>query len=638
MNRHSVGKILYGFVFVAALPVALAAWAYGTRAVVRPAAIHSPAIGAAIALMGLTLTARSMFLLWQIGGGLPMNAYPPARFVSKGIYALLPHPIYIGFVLACAGLSILIGSASGLWLITPFAALGCAALVLGYESPDLNRRFGRENRVRILPPDNDSTPPALAVARSYLLVLLPWLVFYELIVLLGTPSDAVASYFRFEQRIPVWQWTEILYFSTYVVVVLSPLLIRTSRGLRAFMLRGWIAMAMVFPTYGMLPLIAPPRPFLGDTVWGRLLQFERIADSPAASFPSFHVIWACIAAAALGTTRARKFTWYTWAALVAASCITTGSHSLLDIAAGFGTWIIILNAGRIWRVLLSLTEAMADSWHEWHIGPLRIINHGIYAFVAVFLGMFILDSLLGNGGDAAVISIFLCASVGAALWAQIVEGSPALLRPLGFYGGVLGGIAGAFIAPVANIPTWTALSALAVAAPVIQGIGRLRCVVQGCCHGRPAHSVPGIRYINLNSRVCRLAGLRDVEIHPTPLYSLLWNGIIFLVLARLLTLHTTTTMLCGIYLLLGGLGRFVEEAYRGEPQTLAIYGLSLYQWLAITSVVVGAIFTAITLAPPTPVLHLHSSSPITAATCGVLAWFLCAMDFPKSAKRFARLT
>ena len=122
------------------VPAALALWA-------PPGAGHAPAIhdlraGAVIAAAGLLTIMGGMLALWRRGGGLPMNAFPPPRFVSSGIYGLVPHPIYGGFVLACAGVAVATGSASGLWLVTPTVAMGCAALVLGYELPDLHRRFG----------------------------------------------------------------------------------------------------------------------------------------------------------------------------------------------------------------------------------------------------------------------------------------------------------------------------------------------------------------------------------------------------------------------------------------------------------------------------------------------------------------
>jgi prolipoprotein diacylglyceryltransferase/protein-S-isoprenylcysteine O-methyltransferase Ste14 len=638
MTRAALNKVLYGELFVVVLPLGLIAWAHATREAIHSPVIHSRLVGAILVVGALALIIDGMFSLWHRGGGLPMNAFPPPRFVTRGIYSILPHPIYVGFVFACAGASIFFGSASGLWLVTPFGALGCAALVLGYESPDLNERFGRESRQRLLPPDGDDLPSSTERLRAYLLVLVPWLVVYEIVVALGTPVDAISTYLPFEHHIPVWQWTEIIYFSTYIVVVLTPLSLRSTSTLRSFMLRGWIAILLVFPIYWVLPFVALPRTYVATSLLGKLLHLERLADSPAASFPSFHVIWACISAATLGATRLRRIIWYIWAFLVALSCITTGSHSCLDIIFGFVTAFVIFRAKQIWNELLRLTEVVGNSWCEWRVGPLRIINHGAYAAVGTFLGMFILDTFLGRGGDLIVLTVSLSTALGAMLWAQLIEGSPSLLRPLGFYGGLLGGIVGTSVAPLVQTPIWTALAALSLAAPVVQGVGRLRCVVQGCCHGRPTHSVPGIRCNNRNSRVCRLAGLYDVEIHATPLYSLLWNAFIFVILARLVALHTRSSMICGVYLLLGGIGRFVEEAYRGEPQTVILYGLRLYQWLAIITVLIGAIITTITSAPLAPIPQPHPSSALTAFFCGMLAWFVSAIDFPNSDRRFARLT
>src|SRR4051794_41186195 len=127
------GRFLYGALFVAVLPVGLVLWARATHDIVQVPAIHDPGIGALVAACGAVIALAGMLALWKRGGGLPMNAFPPPRFVAGGIYAVAPHPIYGGFVIACAGVAVYAGSASGLWLVTPAVALGCAALVLGYE-------------------------------------------------------------------------------------------------------------------------------------------------------------------------------------------------------------------------------------------------------------------------------------------------------------------------------------------------------------------------------------------------------------------------------------------------------------------------------------------------------------------------
>jgi prolipoprotein diacylglyceryltransferase len=641
MMKPTLGKVLYGALFMVLLPILLVIWAANTSVVVSLPAVRSLPCGLGAVGFGLLLVGLGMASLWRMGGGLPMNAFPPPRYVSSGVYRLFCHPIYIGFSFACIGVAIAAGSTSGLWLVSTTVVLASTALVLGWELPDMQKRFGRTlPNQRLLPPDDGSRPSALERFRCYLTVLLPWFILYEAVIAMGISVDAKVSYLPFEHRLPVLQWTEIVYCTVYAVVVLAPLTAGTRHGLRLFSSRVLVSMVIVFPLFLTVPLIAPPRPFVSAGVLGNLLLLDRSLDSPAAAFPSYHVIWAFLAADVMaGEGFWRKLAWRAWAALVSVACVTTGMHSLIDVLGGFFIVLLAARMDRVWSFLRSSSEAIANSWKEWRIGPLRVINHGAYAAAGVFIGIWILDTLLGQHKDAIPIAIVLGGVVGAALWAQVIEGSPALLRPLGFYGGMLGASAAAVIAAALfRINAWLALSALCVAAPWIQGIGRLRCLVQGCCHGRPATANVGIRYVHPRSRVCRIASLREVPIHATPLYSLLWNALVALVVTRLYLLHTTASMVGGVYLILSGIGRFVEEAYRGEPQTPVFWGLRLYQWTAVVTVVLGAIITSVVKSPLTPEPVFHVSSVFVALACAITAWFVTGIDFPESSRRFARLT
>jgi prolipoprotein diacylglyceryltransferase len=398
-------------------------------------------------------------------------------------------------------------------------------------------------------------------------------------------------------------------------------------------------MALIFPLYLLLPFYVPPRPFHAVGPMGQLLLWERTPYSGIGAFPSFHIVWALIAASALGEGgRGKKFFWWLWAALVAQSCITTGMHSIADVLAGIVAYVLVVRMPDIWIAILRVAERIANSWQEWRIGPMRIINHGGYAAAGTVIGIWLIDTLLGPGRWWLAASFFLCSIVGAALWAQWVEGSPALLRPMGFYGGLLGALLGALPALALHINFWVALAAIAVAAPWIQAAGRLRCLVQGCCHGRAVETAPGIRYSHPRSRVCRLAGLGGVSIHATQVYSILCNVVVGAALLRLFELHSSSTLICGVYLILSGCGRFVEEAYRGEPQTLVVCRLHLYQWIAILTVVAGAVLTTVAGSPIPPVASLRLSSILLAIGCGAAAWFVTGIDFPESSRRFARLT
>jgi membrane-associated phospholipid phosphatase len=589
----------------------------------------------------MTLLLAGVVALWKIGGGLPMNAYPPPNYVSGAVYGFVSHPIYVGFVFICAGCSIVAGSASGLWLTTPVVAMASAALVMGYELPDMRKRFGSiVSGDRFLPTDESSVPSRRERIRCLVTTLFSWLVLYEGVVHRGIPADAIIAYLPFERHLPVLQWTEIFYISLYPAVFLAFFAVSTRGTLRLLCIRALVSMALVIPIFLSVPLISPPRPFIPASFLGSLLTWERALDSAAAAFPSYHVIWAFLVAEAMGGgIRWRRILWRTWAVLVSVSCVTTGMHALIDVVAGLLLVVFLLHVERAWLRLRDGTQWIANSWKEWRIGPLRIINHGGFAAAGVFVGILLIEACLGSEKRAIPIAIFVGGTVGAAIWAQIVEGSPTLLRPLGFYGGVLGTNLGAILTTTwTHTNPWLALSALAVAAPWIQGIGRLRCLVQGCCHGAPTTPAIGICYTHPRSRVWRVLELRGVPIHATPLYSLLWNGMTGVVVGRLYLLRVNAAMIGGLYLILSGVGRFVEEAYRGEPQTPVIAGLRLYQWFAIATIVAGAVVTTVTGAPVPARPRFEASSLLPALMCALAAWFVTGVDFPESNRRFARLT
>ena len=91
----ALGKLAYGALFVALLPPSRALGAGDGRRGPLPASA-APSLGGALLLAGILLWERP-FALAARGGGLPMNAFPPPRLVCGGVYAVLAHPIYIGF-------------------------------------------------------------------------------------------------------------------------------------------------------------------------------------------------------------------------------------------------------------------------------------------------------------------------------------------------------------------------------------------------------------------------------------------------------------------------------------------------------------------------------------------------------------
>lgn len=636
-----LGRIAYALIFTLLVPAGLVAWSWATRSAVQLPAYHWPIIGWTLVALGIGLIAWAMHVLRTHGGGLPMNAFPPIRRVTTSAYAITAHPIYAGFVLACFGAALAFGSASGLWLVAPAAALGCVALVYGYERDATRARLGEAPAPPLLRlPRAEDRPPQLWDRLSALfLVLLPWAILYEAVGHLPAPG-AFDSRLAFEANWPVWEWTTPVYSAAYPLVLITPWITPTARTLRRFCIAGLIATAIATWFYIVLPVVAPPRPLNPDALFAWLLALERSDGLDGRNaFPAFHVTWSLLAAWSW-STRGRRWAIAGWtiATLIIVSCITTGMHALLDIPAGVVLFLAAIAAGKAWRRVIAATEWIANSWREWRIGPVRIISHAFFAGSAAMLGVIVAAFLAGPQHAPAIAITGLCAAVGGALWGQLLTGSKTLLRPFGYFGAVLGATIGVGIAPHLGTPAWTLAAALAAAAPWIVLIGRLRCLVQGCCHGRPTEHVPGIRYQHPRSRVCSIARLSGVCIHPTPLYSMASNLVLAPILLRLWTVGAPATMIVGVYLLLAGLSRFVEEHFRGEPQTQIAFGLRIYQWFAVASAVAGIVITCVSSSPATPAMDFDGDATAFAMGVGILFFIAMGVDLPDSNRRFSRLT
>jgi protein-S-isoprenylcysteine O-methyltransferase Ste14 len=642
-----IGKLAYGLLWVVLIPVSLWGWARALDPGFPLPAITLPLLGGIVAGIGVLLVITGLTALILHGNGLPMNPFPPTRLVRTGVYRWLAHPIYLGFALVVVGWSLLVGSPAGLWLVSPVTALALAALILGYERQDLQRRFGPAvlRRPRLaLPRDDDAPPRSRERLSVVLLVLLPWLMLYAAVQALGRPPDAFVTTLPFERSWPVIEWTEALYVSAYLFIPLTPLLIRTRAALREFALRGIVATIVVGICWLVIPVVAEHRPFVATGWWGHLLLEERLHSAGVAAFPAFHVLWAWIAAegwrANARSTNQPAWAWIGigWALATTLSTLTTGMHSTIEVTVALLVFLPLRRPKRSWRRLRDTIEAVANSWREWRFGRVRVINHGFYAAAAAVPGVLISGTALGDGHEVAVVWVAIGALLGAGALAQWLEGSSKLLRPFGWYGGVVGGVLGAVVATSTGVGLLPLMAAYAVALPWIQMVGRMRCLVQGCCHGAPAPFWLGIHYHHRRSRVTQLAHLAGVPLHPTPLYSMVGNLVIGLLLIRMRMLGAPDQLVLGSYFMASGIARFVEESYRGEPQTMILGGLRLYQWLGVATLLAGA---GITLLPATP--HAAGftmpSATLLGATVGIslLSLFLMGVDFPGSNRRFSRL-
>lgn len=639
IKNSIAGKISYALLFCVALPFLLIWWA---NRLTIPLQIEPTWFwfGVISTVISGLLMLEAFWRLWRDGKGLPMNAYPPSIFVKTGSYRLFYHPIYVGFSLGCAGVSIITFSATGFFIITPIIILLCTALVLGYENIYLRNKFGinRHQTFFGLRTNGESeitfTDRLGVFCSTYVL----WILVYEIVLFIGVDGRYFSSALAFEEKFPVLEFFEIPYALTYVFAGAVPFILNTQQQLRKFQLTAWWIIGTGFFIQLIFPFYSNPREFVPSSWLGEWILLERKYDGVAAAFPSFHALWS-FAAAMMYTDRFPKIKWL-WTSLsilIAISCVAIGVHSIADIVSAAIVFFIILKRNSVLAKLNQASERLADSWQEWHIGKFRIINHSVYAGIAAFVGLIIAGQF-----SISLMVVFVAtisALVGGALWGQFIEGSNALLRPFGYYGAILGGIAGLIGASLLfGESAITHFAAIALASPWVHAIGRLRCLVQGCCHGRACDSRQGMVYVNKHSRVIQ-AKLGGISLYNTQLFSIIANAVVGIILWRFWYAKMDAAFITGMYFILSGAARFVEESYRGEPQTRIIKNLRVYQWLAILSILAGIAISGFSNGEKLVLRPSLSAELIVQSFIVAVCWaFAMGMDFPKSNVRFSRLS
>jgi protein-S-isoprenylcysteine O-methyltransferase Ste14 len=635
-----LARLAYGALFVVLLPVMLIAWAVRLD---QQLAIPTPSLAGlapVVTLIGVALMGAGTFALWRHGHGLPMSAFPPTRLVTRGAYLLFANPLYVGAVIVSFGCALWAQSPAGVWIVTPVLALLATAWVLGFEATHTRSLFGETPRPAMrLPDDSDRRPTMWERVAVVVRVLLPWLIAFEAVEYLGAPHDAIAvPRLPGEVQWPVIPFTEALYVLTYPLVISAPFLARRARDLRRFAIDGLIGTAMISAFYLLVPLTVEAKAIPDDSAWTWLLRWERAGDAPVTAFPAFHVVWTLIAADVLVARWPRARVVITAMITgVAVSCVTTGMHAVLDVVSALLAYAIIRRAATTWTALCRAAERVANSWCEWRIGPIRLLSHGGWAALGGVSGVALATTLAGQSTQSWIVAATITAIIGAGVWAQVVEGSPQLLRPYGFFGAVVGVLLVGMTAMFLGYDGWLLTAAMCTGGCLTVTFGRMRCLVQGCCHGHTVDAAWGIRYTHPRSRVVRLSALGGATLHPTPLYSALWSLVSGAILVRLWCLAVPLPLITGTSFMLAGLGRFVEEHYRGEPQTRQLAGLRLYQWLAVAMTAFGAAVSAVHGAPaPAPVLPDASAVVVWALLFGII-YAAYGIDVPESSVRFSRL-
>jgi protein-S-isoprenylcysteine O-methyltransferase Ste14 len=615
------GKFLYGAFFVFLVPAILWMWAMFTVEVIHLPVIESKIGGSILMIAGGSLMLWAMFALMHYGRGLPMNAYPPPVFVTQGPYRLFRHPIYWGFGSLMTGYFLYVGSASGIWMVSPLTVCGMVALVLGYESIELKKRFPYQSIRTVLDYPGNRTDSADFRDR---LTSLIWVFSYLIIsnFMIEKLHGSVSPAFGEPLHILPGFGNPNSSFLSMVLLVIFPFILKKKNTLREWEVTCFISLsfsafiAFLYPGIGAQYMPPQGLVLLSVPIFMILIPLRLV-------FRQSRTLALIITVAAI--------------ILMLIQLIHSRS-AILHLATSILIFILSAFYLQIWIFLKNRAEKIANSWKEWVFGKVRVINHGFYVGFAAFGGILLAGVLAGKEYAFVLLVFTFIVTMCSALWAQVIEGSAKLKRPFGYYGGIVGILFGSLIVWWMGYNAWVVIGVASVTMPWIQAIGRLRCLVNGCCHGRKIDNPTiGIRYFHPRSRVCNISGMKGELVHPTQLYSILWLFWLGIFLITLWIKGSSIPLIFGLYLILTSLGRFVEEAYRGEVQTPLVKGLHLYQWTAIISLVMGIVMTAIPAEPVMVHAGFNRETVIAAFMGGLFIFFAMGVDFPYSNARFSRL-
>jgi len=213
------------------------------------------------------------------------------------------------------------------------------------------------------------------------------------------------------------------------------------------------------------------------------------------------------------------------------------------------------------------------------IGPVSIRWYGVLVVVAV---LFICLWVWRMGRRAGITGGFI---VNAAPWAivsaiivsrllhvvdrlDIYASNPRAI--LGFegmtiFGAILGAVVGAWVyCRVRRIPFGPFVDVAAPGVILAQAIGRAGCTINGCCHGDTTSLPWALVYTHPDS----IAPL-GVAVHPTQLYELVWDVVVFAVLFWVFRGRLRPPgSLFGVYVALYSLGVFGIRFLRGDTHAI----------------------------------------------------------------------
>ncbi len=241
------------------------------------------------------------------------------------------------------------------------------------------------------------------------------------------------------------------------------------------------------------------------------------------------------------------------------------------------------------------------------LGFFQLPTYGVLLALAVLAGLWTArrraDRVGLDGGRVVDLALWMViwALVGSKLLLVLVElprylRDPAQLVGVLRAGGVfLGGFLAAVVAAAVLLRRYrlewrSTFDALAPSLALGQAIGRVGCLMAGCCWGAACDLPWAITYTDPRA-AANVGTPLGVPLHPFPVYAMLMNFTIYGILAALHRRRPAAGRVFATYLLLYGVGRFLLEYTRGDAARGFVLGglLSTSQLISVFLVLAGVV-------------------------------------------------
>lgn len=132
------------------------------------------------------------------------------------------------------------------------------------------------------------------------------------------------------------------------------------------------------------------------------------------------------------------------------------------------------------------------------------------------------------------------------------------------------------------------LDIMAFVGPIVQCFGRVGCFLAGCCHGKVCNNALGVTFTNEHS----MAHPLNVPLYPTQLFDIAINLIILVTLYLVGKRQHFAGKLMLIYLMMYGVGRSINEMFRGDEERGFVFNglMSHSQLIALILIMLSTYF------------------------------------------------